>query len=421
MDLKMKKMATKFILLSVSIVGIISMKNFLIQDSFSNQFGAHFPLKDLKSLLSKSVPMCVELPSKVKLDNDNYKVNYSINGQLEDYVKKQITQYRPDYASVVVIDNDNGNVLTAIDYSRRSNTFGRNITFSSTHPAASVFKIVTAAELIKEKKVNRDSVFSFNGRSTTLYKYQLENVPRHRWIRHQTFEEAFAKSNNVIFGKAGVNYIDPNSLLATAQNFGFNESLFAEINLGSSVIRLPASDDYSMAELASGFNTETMMSPIHGAVIASIVANDGVLKTPNLVTFVSKDSDDDMVWAPKAEAKQVLETRVSRELQEMMEMTVEKGTARNAFRRATGFPFKDLNIGGKTGSITGGLPFGKRDWFVSYAKPKDSSQGKGLSICVMIVNQKKWYVKSTQVAKNVIEHYYKNLSPLKKLEKYTRN
>ncbi|MFZ4713012.1 MAG: penicillin-binding transpeptidase domain-containing protein [Bacteriovoracaceae bacterium] len=418
----MKKIAAKCIVLSLTVFGVLSLKNVLIQDSFSNgKLDSQFPLKDLKLLLSKSVPMFLELPKKVTLDNDQYKVNYAINPLLEEFVKKQISQYRPDYASVVVIDNDNGNLLTAIDYSRRSNTFGRHLTFSSSHPAASVIKIVTAAELIKEHKVNRGSVFSFNGRSTTLYKYQIAKMPRQRWIRHQTFEEAFAKSNNVIFGKAGVSYIEAGSLLETAGNFGFNGNIFSEINLVNSTMRMPASNDYSMAELTSGFNTDTMMSPIHGAVIASIVANDGVFKTPNLVTYVTKDSNDEMVWAPKAEAKQVLESRVTNELQNMMEMTVHKGTARNAFRRATGFPFNGLDIGGKTGSITGGLPFGKRDWFVSYAKPKDASLGKGVSICVMIVNQKKWYVKSTQVAKNVIGHYYKNLSPLKKLAKYTRN
>ncbi len=419
----MKKFAMKGFCLVIVLAACFALKNVIISDSYSNGQNTfpNFPLKDFKTTLSRNVPLSVDLPIKVVVDNSNYKVNYAINERLEEYVKKQIGQYRPDYASVVVIDNDNGNVLTAIDYSRRTNTFGRNITFSSTHPAASIFKIVTAAELIKQKKVQRDSVFSFNGRSTTLYKYQISKAPRHRWIRHQSFQEAFAKSNNVIFGRAGVSYIEPESLLQTANRFGFNENLFDEINLGFSTMRMPSSDDYSMAELTSGFNTETMMSPIHGAVIASIVANDGILKSPNLVTHVMKEKSDDLVWAPKTSAKQVLENRVTRELQEMMELTVAKGTARNAFRRARGFPFKDLDIGGKTGSITGGLPFGKRDWFVTYAKPKDSSLGKGVSICVMIVNQKKWYVKSTQVAKNLIEHYYKNLSPLKKFAKISSN
>ena len=34
---------------------------------------------------------------------------------------------------------------------------------------------------------------------------------------------------------------------------------------------------YGLAELASGFNKGTMMSPVHGAIIASVIANGGVL------------------------------------------------------------------------------------------------------------------------------------------------
>ena len=35
-------------------------------------------------------------------------------------------------------------------------------------------------------------------------------------------------------------------------------------------------DEYGLAEMASGFNRETLISPLHGAMIASVFANDGV-------------------------------------------------------------------------------------------------------------------------------------------------
>ena len=73
-----------------------------------------------------------------------------------------------------------------------------------------------------------------------------------------------------------------------------------------------------------------------------------------------------------------------------------------------------LNIGGKTGTITGGLPYGKRDWFVSYAIPKNNFD-KGISLCVMIVNVKKWYIKSPVLAKNIIEYYYSRVQKIGKL------
>jgi hypothetical protein len=71
-----------------------------------------------------------------------------------------------------------------------------------------------------------------------------------------------------------------------------------------------------------------------------------------------------------------------------------------------------LDIGGKTGSITGGTPFGKRDWFSAFAIPRDLERGKGISISVMNVNVKRWHVKSTMLAKNIIEYYYNTVKPV---------
>ena len=71
---------------------------------------------------------------------------------------------------------------------------------------------------------------------------------------------------------------------------------------------------------------------------------------------------------------------------------------------------KTLDIGGKTGTITGGIPYGKRDWFISYAKKSDQEEDRGISVAVMIVNLEKWYVKSTVLAKDIIQHYYSTIN-----------
>ena len=112
------------------------------------------------------------------------------------------------------------------------------------------------------------------------------------------------------------------------------------------------------------------------------------------------------IWKPQFIAKRVISKTANEDLKEMMELTTKAGTARGAFRPWKLKRIPNIEIGGKTGSITGGLPYGKRDWFVSYAIPSDKKDDKGISVCVMIVNVKKWYIKSTYLAKNIIEHYY---------------
>jgi cell division protein FtsI/penicillin-binding protein 2 len=167
-----------------------------------------------------------------------------------------------------------------------------------------------------------------------------------------------------------------------------------------------AENQYNLAELASGFNRVTMISPVHAASIASIIASDGVFKYPQLLKRITDPNNKKEIWRNDPISRRVLKEESSLQLKRMMQLTVERGPARAAFRR---MPYKikeSLDIGGKTGSITGGVPYGKRDWFIVYAVPKDKSH-PGISIAIMIVNVKKWYVRSTYLAKNIIEYYHK--------------
>jgi len=351
-------------------------------------------------------------PKDLKVAEKDLKINYTFNKDLVSYIKRELRRYRSDYSSVIVLDNATGKILAAIGHQRTGNKFSKAIAFSSTHPSASLFKIVTTAELIENGGVKKDTVFNFRGRGTTLYKYQLRNK-KNRWTRYTTFGKAFAYSNNVIFGKAAINNITGSNLFERAVDFGFNENLMTDVNLSKSIFTMPASQ-YHLAELASGFNNDTMISPVHAAAIASAVANNGVMKSPFLISSVIDTEEGENIWNLPNKDKRAFSTDVSWQIKDLMELTVKKGTARGGFRRMRRSIKSNLDIGGKTGSITGGVPFGKRDWFTAYAKPKNEVLGKGISICVMNVNVDKWYIKSTHLAKNIIEYYYKKISPLKR-------
>ncbi len=350
---------------------------------------------------------------QIEYDSSKYSVNYAFNDSLEDFIKKQLNLYHPDFSSVVVIDNETGNVLAAVDHSRVKKVFGRDLAFSTTHPAASVIKVITAADLLENTHINTHTEFAFAGRSTTLYRSQLKEPPqKRRWVRRLDLDRAFATSNNVIFGRTAIENLTPHGLKKMAERFGFNKRLVDGVNLHPSVFPL-AEDQYNFAELASGFNTRTLMSPIHGAVIASIVANGGVMKYPVVIKSVEDINGKKTIFPPIRADEQVLTPQTAEDMRHLFMSTVTSGTARNSFRRSK-LLLSKYEIGGKTGSMTGGEPFGKRDWFVSYAKSIEERSDKGISISVMLVNQKKWYVKSPLLAKNIIEFYYDHIYPQKK-------
>lgn len=346
-------------------------------------------------------------------DSTKYKVQYTFNSELESFIKTQLSIYRPDFTSIVVMDNENGQILAAVDYSRNQNVFGRDLAFTNTHPAASIFKVITAADLLENTHIKTDTEFSFTGRSTTLYRHQLkEPSGRRRWLRTLDLQKAFATSNNVIFGRTAIENLTPAGLKKMAEKFGFNKRLVEGINLAPSVFNI-ASDQYNLAELSSGLNDKTIMSPVHGAVISSVVANGGILKYPIVIKSLESIADKKIIFPPLKKDEVVLTPRTSEDLRVLFQSTITEGTARASFKRSR-YLLEKLEIGGKTGSLTGGEPYGKRDWFVSYAKSLEDKNDKGISICVMIVNKKRWYVKSSLLAKNIMEYYYSTLHPQKK-------
>lgn len=356
--------------------------------------------KTLRKELTQAIVEQESFPRVIESKEKSFFVDYSIDFELQKFVEKTLKRYRTAYSSVVVIDNETGKILamTGVERGKRVNL---SLPISTTHPSASLIKIVTTADLIENAKMGNDSTIAFNGRGTTLYKNQLKNK-NNRWTRWETLQRAFAKSNNVVFGKAAIYYSTGDSLYETANKFGFNETLATDLSVSSSIFHRPE-DQYHLAELASGFNKETLISPLHAVLLSQVIANNGVLVRPSLTNSVITEKGKAIKLA-KISKKRVISEETADSLERMMVETVKRGTARGMFRRLKRSMKKDLIIGGKTGSITGGIPFGKRDWISVFARKK--SGDSGISVAVMNVNVKKWYVKSNFLAQKVIEYYF---------------
>lgn len=344
----------------------------------------------------------------IRIDGEDFKINYSFNDQLQSFIQRRLRYYRPDKSAIVVIDNNNGGILASVGYDRKQKSFDYILPFTGTHPSASIFKIVTTTELMEDGEVEADTKYKFRGRGTTLYKYQLKEK-KSRWSRKMSFEKAFAFSNNVIFGKAAIENTTPYEITEMAERLGFNQELMEEISLSKSTFIMPK-EGYNLAEIASGFNKKTQMSPVHCAVLSQIIANDGELIYPRLVEDIV-DKEKHYAWKNDVKKKRVIKKEVADDVKDLMLTTVNKGTARRQFRYMRRSIKKKLLIGGKTGSITGGFPHGKRDWFTAFAYPKDATN-KGISVCVMNINFEKWYVKSTKMAQEVIQYYYTKIDKL---------
>lgn len=332
------------------------------------------------------------------------RVKYTLDLLLQNKMERLFKTYKPDYGAFVALDAETGRVLSLVSYSNANKKFG-NINLKATFPAASVFKIVTSAAAMERANFKPDSRISINGSNHTLYKRNLLSTQINRWTRSMTLKEAFAKSVNVFFGKLGIYFVKPSELEEYAKRFLFNQKVAADFPVQNGSFSLvDAENEYKMAEAASGFNRIALMSPVQGALIAAAVVNNGVMMEPYIVESIVSPERGPLYFAEERVLSNPIQEDSARGIRELMHETVKSGTSRVSFRDYLRKTVNlDLEIGGKTGSLTGNNPKGKYDWFVGYA----SLGEKKIAVAALTINEENWKVKSSLIARTCIETYFK--------------
>ncbi len=348
-------------------------------------------------------PTEIELSSNGKQKNKiQGKVNYSFDVKLQRSMESFFQSYGPDYGAFVAIDPVSGRILSMVSFSKQ-NKIKENLALRATFPSASVFKVVTAAAAIEEHKISADTLIPFNGRKHTLYKGQIFKNQMTRWTQFITLKDAFAHSINTVFGKIGVFTVGSHSLRDYAGRFGFNRKIIADFSIEEGHALIPE-DSWGLAESASGFTRGNTMSPLQGALIAASVANHGVIMEPYMVQSIAK-ADGSLLYSAVPKVAQVaIDPDTARVIRSLMKETVMRGTSRSSFRGFFRKDFSFMDVGGKTGSLTGDSPPGKYDWFVGYA----DSGSQRIAFAALTIHQKQWRVKSSYLARLAIESYFRD-------------
>jgi hypothetical protein len=89
----------------------------------------------------------------------------------------------------------------------------------------------------------------------------------------------------------------------------------------------------------------------------------------------------------------------------MMERTVRCGTVAKAFRHiGSDRVLRDLTIGGKSGSIDGDEPQGRRNWFAGYAQNR--TNGEAITIGCLLIRDRYFWIEADTLARLVMRHYF---------------
>lgn len=350
-------------------------------------------------------------PSRLLISSENGQqsfnglVRYTFDPVVHKSMADVYLRYQPDYACFVAIDVDSGAILNLTSFIKADEQWD-NLVLRSDYPAASVFKLVTAAAGIDSGKLSPSSIIPFNGKSTTLYKGQVLRHQKTKWTREPTLKESFAKSVNPVFGRIGVFELGGQTLREYANRFGFDRSLSTDFSLPESQVKLDFSDEWQIAEAASGYTRDITLSPVHAAQLAAVVVNRGKMVVPYMVEDI-RSSDGTLLYKASAQQtqQQVISPEAAQQMRALMTETTRIGSARRSFANLGRYKvYKGMEIGGKTGSLTGMSPRGRHDWFVGYAE----KNGRRVAYASLIINKEKWYVRSAYVARQFIYHYFSN-------------
>jgi penicillin-binding protein A len=357
---------------------------------------------DAQLLLEKIDPAAFTAKHySIPFQESQLQVRTTLDEDLQARLVGALDRKNSRYVGIVVMEADSGRVLAMVGFDK-TETEG-NPCLSNIFPAASIFKIVTAAAAIERCGFNSDTRLFFNGYKHTLYKRQITEK-KDRWTNEIAFKDSFAQSVNPVFGKIGALRLGREVLDQYAHSFGFNQPIAFELPVQPSHIAL-LDEPYHLAEIASGFNRQTTISPLHGAVIAAAVLNDGRMITPTIVDSIVDSNGNRLYDAQAVWNGQAMSPQAAATLARLMEATVRSGTARRTFRgieRNRGLG--NLDIGGKTGSISTRQNDARFDWFVGYAREKAGSGG--LAISVVVAHEQFIGRRATEYARMAITHYF---------------
>lgn len=315
---------------------------------------------------------------------------------LQEHVERVFGRYEVPYGSVVAIEPSTGRVLAYVSHSS-ADPSAPDLCLDPSAPTASVFKVVTGSALV-DAGIGPDTRTCYTGGGSRLTAWHLEDHPDE--ARCVTLTEAMGRSANAVFAKLSDRHLDGPTLARFASAFGFGHALPFDVPTQPSAMEVPE-DRLERARTAAGF-WHMHLSPLHGAAIAATIANDGRMMRPAIVERLENPDGRVLMQHEPEVFRAVLSRRTARSVGQMMRHTVAHGTARSTFFDEHGNAFlPDIEVAGKTGTLSAERPYRGYTWFVGYA-PADDPQ---IAVASLIVNTPHWRIKAAYAAREALRYY----------------
>lgn len=313
----------------------------------------------------------------------------TVDSQLSAYISSLFPAGKS--GAVVVMNYQTGEVLSELSFPQfdpyriTQNTktdplkpfFNRAV--QGLYAPGSTFKIVTAASALENVQGIHNRAFQCTGLYqvgdhviTDAGTVLAENkITSHGQL---TLLRAFQVSCNNTFASLALELTDP-VLRKTAESMGFNENfLFRDLVVENSSYPTQRRTQKEIAWTGAG-QSELLVTPMHMCMIASAVANDGIMMEPRLIKSVVSPSGEERLQFSSREYGRVMEESVAQTLQEYMRAVITGGTGTRA-------ALSGYTVCGKTGSAEKDGQEETDAWFTGYLDEADAPY----ALCIVVEN-----------------------------------
>jgi len=330
---------------------------------------------------------------------DGGRAELTLDPRLQQSTENVLRAFQIPFGGAVVVSIPDGRVLALVGQSAADPRLGpAELALRPWAPAASVFKVISAAALV-ENGVMGSTRTCYHGGVSSILADNLVDLPAID-RRCDTLAFGLGKSQNAIIAKLATRHLTAGQLARVGRSFGFEEAIPFELPIEPSHLDVP-SDGLEFARTAAGFWHSTL-SPMHGALLAAAIANRGEMPAPMLVDR-AVDRDGRRIAPPVAAPRHVVDAAAAREVGRMMELTTRIGTAKGTFRDKRGRRLLPVEVAGKTGTLSAETDHGYvgYSWFVGYAPAEHPT----IAFAVVLGNNPNWRIKATYVGRHIVSEY----------------
>ncbi|GMQ28108.1 penicillin-binding protein [Algoriphagus confluentis] len=291
----------------------------------------------------------------IKPEN-GYDVYTTLDVNLQDIaetaLRRQLIDREAAFGSVVVMEVKTGHIKAMANLQRNKSGRGYSESYNyavgdigNTEPG-STFKLLSMLALLEENKVSLNETIETGNGAHRFYNQTMYDAKR-GGFGTITIREAFEKSSNVAISKLVDMHFgsSPSKFLAYVEKTGLSEPFGIQLaGEGKPFFKKPGAKDWygtSLPWISIGY--ESKLNPIHTLALYNAVANNGVMMKPLFVKAVGRGNSFVETYEPEAIRKSIASEKTIKQLQELLEGVVLRGTAKNILNT-------DYSIAGKTGT-----------------------------------------------------------------------